>query len=105
MRAAFAEGHLSFPADLWFAPCKPAEELFDCDADPHCLHNLAGDLVYRDELQRHAAALDEHLATVGDWGKLPEQDMVDRGLVKDQIAHYTAALGELASQYTVQRPS
>ncbi|RMG75345.1 MAG: DUF229 domain-containing protein, partial [Bacteroidetes bacterium] len=45
-----AAGELEGPQRLWFRQTKPREELFDCLADPHEIHDLAGDPRYAAKL-------------------------------------------------------
>ncbi len=54
------------------------EELYDIEADPHEEHNLAGDPAYAADLDRLSAALDDWLETVGDLGRIPENDLLER---------------------------
>jgi hypothetical protein len=54
-----------------FAVPRPDEELYDCDADPHELRNLAAD-------QKHAAALTELRAEYDRWVKATNDAVPDR---------------------------
>lgn len=54
------------------------DELYDLDADPFEERNLAGDPAYADDLSRLSAALDAWLDTVGDLGRLPEGELLER---------------------------
>ena len=49
----------------------PEWELFDCEADPHELHNLAADPTHADNFRRMLGKLDAKMAEIGD---LPEHD-------------------------------
>lgn len=51
---------------------KPAEELFDVDADPHNIHNLAGDPKYKNELTRLRNANEQWIKSYKDAGFIPE---------------------------------
>ncbi|WP_372772752.1 sulfatase [Mangrovibacterium sp.] len=44
-------GRLNSIQSQWFRESKAREELFDCEADPHELNNLAGDPAYGDKLK------------------------------------------------------
>ena len=55
---------------------RATEELYDTEADPYEINNLATEPAYQDELQRLRAALDAWLDEVGDWGRMPEAEMV-----------------------------
>ena len=52
------EGRLDPVQSLWFQPTKPAEELYDTEADPHEVRDLSGDPAYGAHLERLRAALD-----------------------------------------------
>ncbi len=66
-----AEGKLT-PATAKFWGKKPTEELYDMDADPDSVNNLAGDPAQRETLERMRAALQRHTIEVNDNGFLPE---------------------------------
>lgn len=74
----YMTGQLTGPQLLMFQKNRPVEELYDTEADPHEIHNLAGDTDYKNELTRLQGALDKWLENVGDMGKLPEAEMVRR---------------------------
>ena len=73
----YRAGELSGPQLLMFEP-RPVEELYDTEADPHEIENLARDPACDAELKRMRAALDEWLREVGDLGDIPEAEMVRR---------------------------
>jgi len=66
---------LEGPQKLMFGS-RPVEELYDTEADPHEIHNLAADPAHASELERLRAELDRWLAEVGDMGRMPESEMV-----------------------------
>ena len=72
----FAAGELEGPPAQAMATKRPAEELYDTEADPHEIENLAGDPAYREVLGRHRAALEQWQRDVGDLGMVPEDMMV-----------------------------
>lgn len=55
---------------------RPVEEFYDTAADPHEIHNLAGDPRVHGDLERMRNALDAWLDEVGDMGRVPESEMV-----------------------------
>lgn len=61
---------------LMFQTHRPVEELYDTEADPWEIHNLAGAPAYDAEVARLSYALDEWIAEVGDMGEIPEIEMV-----------------------------
>lgn len=73
MRSLHAEGKLSGPPAELMEPF-PYEQLYDTEADPHEIHNLADseDSVHQAALQRMRAALDTWMAETGDLGAWPE---------------------------------
>ncbi|WP_245953158.1 sulfatase-like hydrolase/transferase [Alteromonas aestuariivivens] len=71
-----ASGQLSEAQAQWFRSQKPAEELFDVEADPHELNNLAGLPEYADTLHRLSSEMDRWLAQIGDTPNLPESELI-----------------------------
>jgi len=67
---------LEAPASGFLADARPVEELYDCEADPHEVHNLAGQPEHQATLERLRAECDRWIAEVGDMGKIAESDMV-----------------------------
>ncbi len=73
-----SEGILKGPQALLFATKRPAEELYDLDADPHEFDNLAGNPDFRDHLVRLRGVLDEWISDIGDFGGIDETEMKHR---------------------------
>lgn len=71
-------GQLNEIQAQWFRATKPAEELFDCQADPHELNNLADDPAYAGRLEAMRAEMDRWLAEIGDQPNLPEQELLNQ---------------------------
>lgn len=88
VRALHASGQLTGDAAAFFQPRKPVEELYDVHADPHQLHNRAGDPACAAHLQRLRSALEAHLARFGDLGDTSEEILIARGLVTDRRTEY-----------------
>jgi arylsulfatase A-like enzyme len=61
-----AAGGLDRVQSQWFANRRPAEELYDLDADPHEVQNLVDDPAYADVLERLRSALEEWRERTGD---------------------------------------
>ena len=61
----------------FFEP-KPFEELYDCDADPHEIKNLAAEPAMAGTLDRLRKALDAWILEINDLGFLPEPDLRTR---------------------------
>jgi arylsulfatase A-like enzyme len=68
---AHLAGELS-EAQARFWQAKSVEELYDVDADPHQVRNLADDPAHRAQLERMRQALDAHLVATNDNGFIPE---------------------------------
>jgi arylsulfatase A-like enzyme len=74
MRELHDRGALTGPALALFAPRLPDEELYDTEADPFEIHNLAAshEPEHQAALGRLRAALDVWLTETGDLGQQPE---------------------------------
>jgi N-sulfoglucosamine sulfohydrolase len=86
-----AESKLTGPQKNFFAPTKPAEELYDTHADPHEVNNLAGDPTHANKLKELRAALDQWVKDTKDLGDVPEDELIRRGLVEDRLTTEYAA--------------
>lgn len=74
MRDLDARGALTGPPLELMRRAGPLEELYDTEADPHEVRNLAtsSDPVHREALARLSAALDTWMIETGDRGAVPE---------------------------------
>jgi uncharacterized sulfatase len=63
---------------LFFAPEKPAEELYDLAQDPHEVKNLASSPAHQAVLTRMRQVLDAWQKETGDLGLVPEGDLRER---------------------------
>ncbi|HZI23714.1 MAG TPA: sulfatase, partial [Chryseolinea sp.] len=63
---------------LWFRQTKPAEELYDCVADPLQFNNLADDPAHAKTLTALRKAYDEWIRNVGDLSEITEREMVNK---------------------------
>lgn len=61
-------GRLTPPQEFLCAPTMPAEELYDCAADPFAMHNLAQSPPHQKTLQRLRGALEKWIAETHDQG-------------------------------------
>lgn len=85
----YAQGTLNETQRILLAERRPPEELYDTQSDPYEVVNLAQDPQYAKELERLRGALDDWLTDVGDMGRIPESEMVQRwypGGVQPQTA-------------------
>ncbi|QGJ71044.1 Arylsulfatase [Planctomycetales bacterium 10988] len=74
IRKMARDGELNKVQMLFYGDHKPEEELYDLEADPHEINNLAGDPAYADELEKHRELLDQWIEETGDKGQEPESD-------------------------------
>jgi N-sulfoglucosamine sulfohydrolase len=72
------QGKLNEKQMLWFRQTKPAEELYDCVADPFQFNNLASHPAYTKTLTALRKAYDEWIIRVGDLSEMTEQEMLDK---------------------------
>ncbi|MCC2670901.1 MAG: atsG, partial [Armatimonadetes bacterium] len=70
------EGKLTPEQSLFFAPHRPAEELYDLRNDPHEVRNLAGLTEHRATLAELRGKLDGWIAATRDRGATPEEPAV-----------------------------
>ena len=75
IRRAEDSGNLPGALALFSAPRKPVEELYDCEADPHEIDNLADNPEYAEKLAEMQAALKDWQNEVGDIGLIPEAEI------------------------------
>jgi hypothetical protein len=73
-----ALGAVTGPAALWMRTSKPAEELYDTQADPYQVRDLAGNPAHRPTLQRLRGAVTDWMTRIGDQGLINEAEMVQR---------------------------
>lgn len=73
IRDLFEKEELNEVQAKYWLPYKPEEELFDLEADPHEIHNLADDPVYASELDRHRKILEQWIKKTDDKGQYPEE--------------------------------
>jgi uncharacterized sulfatase len=78
IRRAAAENALPPAAALFMAPTKPVEELYDCEADRHELHNLANDPAHQNVLSRLRQAHMDWVLETKDLGLIPEPEIASR---------------------------
>jgi uncharacterized sulfatase len=88
LRQLAEAGKLSGAPALFFAPSKPVEELYDTQADPFEIRNLAQDPKYRRELLRMRAVLNRWMKETKDLGAMPERELISRGIVRDLLTEY-----------------
>lgn len=85
MRRMYVDGQLKWPADLFMKERKPAEELYDIIADPHCVHNLVEDVRFADELSLLRDELTRWIKRIDDKGYTSERELIARGIVHNRL--------------------
>lgn len=75
LRRVHAEGNLPPAAKLFMADHKPAEELYDLEADPHEIHNLAADPNHKQTLDRMRVRHLQWVVETRDIGLIPESEI------------------------------
>ena len=73
-----AERTLSGPAALWMRTHRPAEELYDTQADPYQIRNLSDETKHRETLERMRKAVTDWMARINDQGLVNEPEMIQR---------------------------
>ena len=75
MRRLFEAGELTeYQAEHWFG-LRPREELYDIEADPHQIYNLASLPDFQAELLRHREVLENWINDSDDQGQYSESDV------------------------------
>jgi arylsulfatase A-like enzyme len=96
LRELHAAGALSeLHERLLFAPVRPREELYDLQADPHELRNLAENPAFAAELGRLRQALADWQQASGDRGVEPESEEVYEGNMRSYLAELPAGRREI----------
>ncbi|MBX6311976.1 MAG: sulfatase-like hydrolase/transferase [Isosphaeraceae bacterium] len=78
MRRMNKEGTLVGPQKLFFLPEKPNEELYDTEADPHEVNNLAAQPEHQERLKAMRAVLERWVKEINDLGFLSEDELKER---------------------------
>ena len=73
-----AEGKLKGPQKLFFQKTKPNEELYDIEADPYEINNLADSPQYKHVLERMRGVLERWMEDTDDLGRIPEDELIER---------------------------
>ncbi|WP_430934868.1 sulfatase family protein [Saccharicrinis sp. 156] len=71
-------GELDSIRALWFRKSKPMEELFDCEADPHEVNDIAGLPEYKEKLVELRLEMDRWIQEIGDQPNLPEKELIEQ---------------------------
>lgn len=82
MRRLCAEGKLNAAQMKFMAATRPAEELYDLQADPFELNNLAGLPEHKPVLERLRAAVEKWIVATDDQGRTPEDPVVQKRIIE-----------------------
>jgi len=74
MKVMLNQGRLQGRRAQWFADTRPGEELYDLQADPGELNNLAKDPAHAERVEMMRAELGRWIEETGDQGARPEGD-------------------------------
>jgi arylsulfatase A-like enzyme len=91
------EHRLNAIQNLWFRKTKPVEELYDIEADPYNLNNLAQDKKYAGKLEELRNELSSWMNLTNDKGFIPEEE-----LVKQMWGYKDAPPGTASPCYRVE---
>ena len=78
LRTMHEAGKLPPAAEYLFSPTKPVEELYDCNADPYEINNLAADPKFADVLKQMRTAHMAWVKDTKDLGLIPEPIIAHR---------------------------
>ena len=67
---------------------KPKEELYDTEADPDEVHNLANDPKYQKMLTKMRGTLNKWIKDTKDLDAISERELINRGIVRDRLTEY-----------------
>lgn len=93
MAVMHEQGRLKGPAAAWFAEARPAEELYDLDADPWEMNNLADDPDHGETLAQLRGELETWIEESGDQGAEAEGDAAYmEALMEEKRGDYERAM-------------
>ena len=88
LRKLYKANQLNEIQQLFMAPAKPKEELYDLEIDPYEINNLASDVNYKTILEEHRAQLNKWLEEYPDYGQKRESEEVMHKILKERIEKY-----------------
>ena len=96
MRQLQEEGKLTGPAARWLAPMRPEFELYNLDADPHEIENLADDSQHAATLRQLRSVLDGWVEDSNDHGRELEATLPDEYSFRTMVDGWYANNGLLS---------
>lgn len=104
LRDLHAKGELSGPPLTLMAASRPREELYDIQADPWEINNLADSPQYQQVKARLSAALDTWMNEIDDQGRIPEDPSIPQFWDERAIRNYTKNLKERPKDWFKSAP-
>ncbi|MGK0155278.1 MAG: N-sulfoglucosamine sulfohydrolase [Neolewinella sp.] len=103
LRAAAKSGELDRVQMQFFGNARPTEELYDLQADPHEIRNLADAPGVRAQLEQHRNLLADWIEQTGDLGQQPEseaslRDVLERWQAKCVNPEFTPIRENVAAE-------
>jgi arylsulfatase A-like enzyme len=98
MRDLHAKRKLTGPPALFMASTRPAEELYDLDADPHEIDNLTQKTGYQKQLAQMRAILDTWIRKTGDKGAIAERTPMEWDKDRAQVDGWCSQTNCLVSK-------
>lgn len=102
MRQWHDEGRLNPMQEAMFADQRPEEELYDVHADPHQIHNLAGDPMHSQTLAELRERLNQWMVETNDQGRTPESVEMYDSEMKAYVDGLLARQGPTEHVQTIQ---
>lgn len=90
MRQLQKEGKLTGVPALFMAARRPAEELYDLEADPNEISNLAASAEHETTLQQLRTTLARWISETGDQGEVPERALPEEYKYRAQVDGWCA---------------
>jgi hypothetical protein len=98
MRELHEAGQLTSVQAALLAPSRAEEELYDLDADPFEVDNVAEDPRYVEPLKRLRVALDEWIINSNDQGEMPEGPEVYEYWEREMSEIYDAQIKQMLKE-------
>lgn len=103
MRQLHAEGQLAGPTAQWMASSRPEFELYDLEADPHEVSNLAGEEEHAPTLERLRGALETWIEESNDQGRVLEDPLPAEYALRTMVEGWYTNAGRLSKSEGVLR--
>lgn len=98
MRQLHSEAKLTIAQSAFLAPERPEEELYDLEADPYEISNLAGSPETEQTLEELRGKLEAWIEQTGDQGATAEPELPDEFQYRTQVDGWSTSAGILSKQ-------